>query len=80
MPVSPLSGNKLLHRAAHVFVGVEIAVHSEKRNAVCFAYVGALHQHIHGGGVSQQLGLVVTYLVRVIVIAQVVMIVSAKAV
>ena len=80
MPVFPLSGNKLLHCTAHVFVVAEIAVRSEKRNAVCFAYVGALQQHIHRGCVGQQLCLVIANSVCMVVITNVVMIVSAKGV
>ncbi len=52
MQAFPLSANKLLHRAAHVLVVTEIAVRSEVRDAVGFANVGALHEHIHGGGVG----------------------------
>jgi len=73
-------GNKLLDRAAHVFVVAEIAVGSEERDAVGFANVGTLHEHIHAGGVSQQLCLVAAYRVCVIVVPHVVMVVSAKIV
>jgi hypothetical protein len=45
-------GNKLLHRSAHVFVGAEITASSEIRYVIGFANVGALHQHIQGGGVG----------------------------
>ena len=80
MQAFPLSANKLLHRAAHVLVVTEIAVRSEVRDAVGFANVGALHEHIHGGGVGQQFCLVVGHLVRMVVIANVVMIVSTKGI
>ena len=80
MLVFPHSGNKLLHCTAHVFVIAEIAVRSEKRNAVSFAYVGTLHQHIHVGCVCQQLGLVIAHSVCMVVITNVVVIMSAKGI
>lgn len=80
MRVFRRSANKLLDGAAQVFVVAEIAVGSEVRNAVGFADVGPFHQHIHGGGVRQQLSLVVGHLMRMVVVANVVVIVSAKGV
>lgn len=46
----PLASKKLaptlLHSATHVLVGAVAAARSEKRHAVGFSNVGALHQHI----------------------------------
>jgi len=44
--------NKLLDRTTQVFVVIEIAVGSEKRNAIGLSDVSALHQNVHGGGVG----------------------------
>lgn len=74
------SASKLLDRAAHVFVVTEVAVGSKERDAVGFANVGTLHEHIHGGGVGEQLGLVVGHLMGMIVVAQVIVIVCAKGI
>lgn len=73
-------GNKLLDRAAQVLVVTEIAVGSEERDAVGFANVGTLHQHIHGGGVGQQLCLVIAHLVCMVVVANVVMVMGTESI
>lgn len=75
-----LLGSKLLHRAAHVFVGTEITARPEIRNVIGFANVGTLHQHIQRGGESDKFCLVVVDVVRVVVITDAIMVVAAKAV
>jgi len=42
----------LLNRAAQVFVGIECGFGPEVGDRGDLANVGALHQHIHGGGIS----------------------------
>ena len=48
MQVFRLLASNLSDRATHVLIGVEAATGSEKRYAVGFSNVSALHEHIQG--------------------------------
>jgi len=78
MRVFPLSGNKLLHRAAHVFVGAEITASPEIRYVIGFSNVSPLHQHVQRSCVGEKFSLVVVDIVSVVVIADVIMIMTAR--
>ena len=78
MRVFPLSGNKLLHRAAHVFVGAEITASPEVRYVIGFPNISPLHQHVQRSGVGEKFSLVVVHVVCVVVIADVIVIMTAK--